>query len=103
MDKNTVKTTNDNGNAAVAEQPEVRTEGTEEREARMAADRLLALLKPIESKIPRADFLFVADCHDPERRISPSRLAKLRILARTYANGTGGEWLTRNPASSSIG
>ncbi len=55
------------------------------RKTRDEANRLLARLEGVEHKIPHSDFVFVADCHDPERRITESRLAKLRIIAEVYA------------------
>jgi hypothetical protein len=99
MDKNTAKKTPEYGSAAVVEPPEENLEVIAAHEARAAANRLLAMLEPIESKIPHSDFMFIADCHDPERRITPSRLAKLRIIARAYANGAAKDWLSRNRSS----
>ena len=96
MEKNTAKKSPENDSAAVAEPPEERCDEMAAREARVAADRLLALLEPFESVIPRSDFIFIADCHDTKRRITPSRLAKLRIIARAYTNGGAGDWISRN-------
>jgi hypothetical protein len=99
MDKNTAKRANEEGNAAVAEQPDERSEEMTAEEARAAANRLLALLEPFEATVPRSDFIFIADCHDPKRHITPSRLAKLRIMVRTYANGLASRFLSRAGSS----
>jgi hypothetical protein len=72
---------------AFAEEEEVLVKAPEAAgcDVKAEANRLLAKLEPFEHKIPHSDFLFIADCHDDERRITPSRLAKLRIIADVYA------------------
>jgi hypothetical protein len=93
MENNMGKRQSEDGSTALTDLPEEGSEEISAREARVAANRLLALLEPFESKIPHPDFLFIADCHDQKRRITPSRLARLQIMAKVYANGAI-EWLS---------